>query len=63
MDFLKNLGSGYRTYIIVAIFLALVAVEKLGGVDIPGFDVGDDWLQVVLGALGLGTLRAAVGQK
>jgi len=59
---LATFGQGYRTYIVVAVFLLCVAVEKLLGIDIPGFDLGQNWLETVLGALGLGTLRAALGK-
>lgn len=54
--------SGYKTYIIVATFLVCVGLEKFVGFDIPGFSVGDDWLAMVLGMLGLGTLRAGVAK-
>ena len=62
MGKLATLGQGYRTYIIVAVFLLCTAVEKLLGVDIPGFDPGQNWLETVLAALGLGSLRAALGK-
>ncbi|QDP61596.1 MAG: hypothetical protein Tp138OMZ00d2C19078261_57 [Prokaryotic dsDNA virus sp.] len=52
--------SGYKTYIIVAIYLLCIGAEKLLGFDIPGFEPTDDWLVYVLNALGLGTLRAGI---
>lgn len=52
--------TGYKTYILVGIFIAGVAAEKLLGLDIPGFDPGDDWLQQVMAALGIATVRAGV---
>lgn len=52
--------SGKKTYLIVAIFIVCVLVEKFGGWDIPGFTVGDDWLGQVLAMLGIGTLRAGI---
>ena len=55
--------SGFKTYIIVAIVLAAVLVEKGLGFDVPGFDPGDDWLAFVLTALGLGTLRSGIAKK
>lgn len=63
IDKLKELGAGYRTYGVVAVLLLCVAAEKLLGWDVPGFTLTEDWLSVVLGALGLGSLRAAVGRK
>ncbi len=50
----------YRTYIIAAVLVLVVAVEKGLGIDVPGVDVGSDWLTHVLAALGLGTLRAGI---
>lgn len=54
--------SGYKTYIIAAIVVACALVEGVLGWDIPGFDIGDDWVAVVLGGLGLGSLRASIGK-
>lgn len=55
--------DGAKTYIIAAILVLGVIAEKGLGFDIPGFDVGADWMTVVLGALGLGTLRAGVAKS
>ena len=54
--------QGYRTYIVAGMLLLIVIVEKCLGIDIPGAEVGDDWLFVILNALGLGTLRAGIGK-
>lgn len=48
------------TYIIAAVLVLVVAVEKGLGIDVPGVDVGSDWLTQILAALGLGTLRAGI---
>jgi len=32
-------------------------------IDVPGVDVGSDWLSQVLVALGLGTLRAGLSDE
>ncbi|WP_174511800.1 hypothetical protein [Methylocella tundrae] len=53
-------GAGYRTYIIAAVLVLVVVVEKGLGIDVPGVDVGSDWLTQILAALGLGTLRAGI---
>jgi hypothetical protein len=58
MSAILQFGAGYRTYIIAAVLVLVVAVEKGLGIDVPGVDVGSDWLTHVLAALGLGTLRA-----
>jgi hypothetical protein len=54
--------DGRKTYLVALTLLALVAIEKGLGVDIPGFEAGDDWLLVVLNALGLGALRHGIGR-
>lgn len=54
--------EGKKTYILITIFILGVVAEKALGWDVPGFDPGPDWLQQILGAIGLGTMRAAVGK-
>lgn len=55
--------DGYKTYLIVAVMILGVFAEKIVGIDIPGFDVADDqWLAIILGALGIGTLRSGVSK-
>jgi hypothetical protein len=53
MNAVLQFGAGYRTYIIAAVLVLVVVVEKGLGIDVPGVDVGSDWL-------GLGTLRAGI---
>lgn len=60
MSFITNFASGYRTYIVAVVLVLGVITEKVLGIDVPGFEVGSDWMTVVLGALGLGTLRAGI---
>lgn len=55
--------KGKKTYLVVAIFLACVAIEKLGGIDIPGFNVDGNWLEMTLAMLGIGGLRAGIANK
>jgi hypothetical protein len=52
--------KGRKTYIVVAMMLLCVVVETVLGVDVPGVTIGANWLQDILAAAGLGTLRAAV---
>ena len=62
MSAIVSLLAGKKTYIIAA-FLALgVALEKLAGIDIPGFDPGADWLNYILAAAGLSSLRAGLAK-
>jgi len=68
METLKNIltlnfAAGYRTYILVALFLLMTGLEKLGGVDVPGFDPGTDWLVQVMAALGFATVRAGMDES
>jgi hypothetical protein len=60
MNAILQFGAGYRTYIIAVTLVLVVLVEKGLGIDVPGVEVGSDWLTYVLGALGLGTLRAGL---
>lgn len=49
--------SGYKTYIVAAIAILAVIAESFLGWDVPGVDVEADGVQIILNALGLGTLR------
>lgn len=59
--------SGWKTHaattIPALVLAALVVAEKYAGVDIPGFEVPDGWVALVLGGLGFGALRDAVAKK
>lgn len=54
--------DGYKTYLVMAALLAVVVLEKGLGLDVPGVALGEDWMLVVMSALGLGTLRHGVGK-
>ena len=60
MNAILKFGAGYRTYILAAVLVRVVLVEKGLGIDVPGVAVGPDWLTHLLAALGLGTLRAGI---
>lgn len=60
MEQINKALEGKKTYIVAGITVVLVLLEKFAGIDVPGFTVGDDWLSVIIAALGLGTLRAGV---
>ena len=63
MNAVLQFGVGYRTYVIAAVLVAVVVVvvvEKGLGIDVPGVDIGSNWLTQILAALGLGTLRAGI---
>jgi hypothetical protein len=54
--------DGYKTYLVMAALLAVVVLEKGLGMDVPGVALGDDWMLVVMNAIGLGTLRHGIGE-
>lgn len=54
--------TGYKTYIAAALLALVGLAEGLAGLDIPGVTLDENWLMVLLGALGLGGLRAAIGK-
>jgi hypothetical protein len=62
MDGVREYLKGKKTYVIVAVLVLLVIIEKFLGIDIPGFDVSGNWLEVILGAAGLGTIRAGIAK-
>jgi hypothetical protein len=41
----------------------VVALEKGLGLDVPGVALGEDWMLVVMNAIGLGTLRHGIGKE
>lgn len=52
--------NGYKTYLVMAALLAVVILEKGLGLDVPGVTLGEDWMLVVMNAIGLGALRHGV---
>ncbi len=52
--------NGHKTYLVMAALLAVVALEKGLGPNVPGVALGDDWMLVVMNAIGLGTLRHGI---
>lgn len=55
MDSMVSFLDGKKTYIAAAIAAALAGAQALG-VEIP------QWVYAILGAFGIGSLRAAVGK-
>lgn len=52
--------DGYKTYIVIGVFVLGVIAEKIIGLDVPGFDPGEHWVEYIMAALGLGALRNGV---
>lgn len=46
---------------VVVALLAVVVLEKGLGLDVPGVARGDDWMLVVMNAIGRGALRHGIG--
>lgn len=54
--------NGWKTYTVAAVLAAAVVLEKGLGIDVPGLEVGEDWLVILLNALGLGALRHGIAR-
>ena len=55
--------DGKKTYILVAVGIALAVAEGVFGLDIPGFAVEGNLIEYVIGLLGIGTLRHGVAKS
>jgi hypothetical protein len=55
--------DGYKTYLLMAALLLVVLLEKGLGLDVPGVALGEDWMLVVMNAIGLGTLRHGIQKR
>ena len=54
--------DGYKTYIVAGIFILGVIAEIFLGLDVPGFEPGENWVEYIMAALGLGTLRNGIAK-
>lgn len=54
--------NGWKTYLVAAALAVVVAIERGLGIDIPGVEVGEDWLVLLLNAAGLGALRHGIAR-
>ena len=59
---LREAVSGQKTYVIAGIIILVAVTEGIFGIDVPGIDVGDDWIGWALNGLGLGTLRSGIAK-
>lgn len=55
-----NFADGYKTYFVALTIVMIGVGEGVLGVDIPGVEVGDDWMAYIVGGLGLGSFRSMV---
>ena len=59
--FNMNLFKGYGTYIVAVMVMLIALVEGPLGLDLPGVDIGGNWLDYMMsGAFGV-TFRRALG--
>lgn len=54
--------DGLKTYIVAAAVALIGISEGVLGVDIPGAEMQENWIEMVLGAAGLGTVRHAIAK-
>lgn len=59
ISFWKKFLPGYKTYIAAFVMLLAVILDKGFGVPVPGFEMGDNWMTMVMMAFGFAGLRAA----
>lgn len=52
--------NGWKTYAVAAVVALIAVMEGMLGVDIPGAEMQQDWLNYVAAALGLSALRNAI---
>lgn len=52
--------EGYKTYIVAWLLVLCVFVEKGLGWDIPGLTIGDNWMDYIFVAMGMGAGRSAI---
>lgn len=54
--------DGWKMYLGAATILLSVVVEKGLGVDLPGIQIGDDWMNYIWSAWGLVGLKSALSK-
>lgn len=57
-----NFLDGYKTYIVAGVFILGVIAEIFLGLDVPGFEPGENWVEYIMAAFGLGALRNGVAR-
>lgn len=54
--------NGYKTYLALALAIAVAACEGLLGIDVPGVDFSGNYGDVILAALVAGGFRSAIAK-
>lgn len=55
--------DGYKTYIVAGVMILVAIAEKGLGIDVPGVTLDNNWMLLILNALGLGALRSGIGGR
>ena len=63
MGNILNAVSGYKTYIASGSIILIGIVAGPLGVEIPGVDIGDNWLNYIYAGIFGGTFRSAMKDK
>jgi hypothetical protein len=59
---MREMLNGKKTYVVAFTMAALAFLEGVMGIDIPGVEMQGNWMEYILGAAGLGSLRAGVSK-
>ena len=57
-----NIMDGYKTYLVMAIVAIIAIAEGWLGLDIPGAEMQENWLEMILAAAGVGGMRSAIAK-
>lgn len=52
--------DGSKTYITMAAVAIIAILEGYMGIDVPGAEMQDNWVEYILGAMGVGSIRHAI---
>lgn len=54
--------DGSKTYITMAMVAIIAILEGYMGIDVPGAEMQDNWVEYILGAMGVGSIRHAISK-
>jgi len=63
MDKILNLARGWKTYLAGLSVIGVGFLEGLAGVDVPGVEVGSDWLGWVIAGLTVIFIRKGIKES
>lgn len=59
VNYMKQV-DGSKTYITMAAVAIIAILEGYMGIDVPGAEMQDNWVEYILGAMGVGSIRHAI---